>query len=62
MALFTIVTALRAMLNGEPLSSTSMESLGSLAVLLFAFLLSVSRGGMGGSALNRKTKDSFQNL
>ena len=61
-ALFTIVTVLRAMLNSEPLSSTSMESLGSLAVLLFAFLLSVSRSGMHWSTLNRKTKDSFQNL
>jgi len=46
-ALFPIVTALRAMLNSQPLSSTSMESLGSLAVLFFAFLLSVSRSGMG---------------
>jgi hypothetical protein len=45
-ALVPIVTTLRAMLNSEPLSPTSMESLGSLAVLLFAFLLSVSRSGM----------------
>jgi len=45
-ALVPIVTALRAMLNGELLSSTSMESLGSVAVLLFAFLLSVARTAM----------------
>jgi hypothetical protein len=45
-ALVPIVSALRAMLNGEPLSSTSMELLGSLAVLLFAFLLSVARTAM----------------
>jgi hypothetical protein len=45
-ALFPVVTAIRAMLNSEPLSSTSMESLGSIAVLLFAFLLSVARSAM----------------
>jgi hypothetical protein len=44
-ALFPVVAALRAMFTTEPLSSTSMESLGSIAVLLFAFLLSVTRSG-----------------
>jgi hypothetical protein len=43
-ALFPVVTALRAMVTSEPLSSTSIESLGS--VLLFAFLLSVARRGV----------------
>jgi hypothetical protein len=45
-ALFPVVTALRATFSSEPLSSASMESLGSVAVLLFAFLLSVATTGM----------------
>jgi hypothetical protein len=45
-ALFPVVTALRAVFNSESLSSTSIESLGSIAVLLFAFLVSVARRAM----------------
>ena len=45
-ALFPVVTALRATFTSEPLSSASIESLGSIAVLLLAFLLSVARSGM----------------
>ena len=48
-ALFAVLAALRTMFNGQPLSSTSMQSLGTIAVLLFAFLLSITKGGMAGA-------------
>ena len=43
-AVFPVVQALRAMFTSETLTSTSMEALASITVLLFAFLLSVATG------------------
>ena len=54
-ALFPVITALRAMFTSEPLSSALMESLGSIAVLLFAFLLSVAR-----SVMNRPSRSALR--